>query len=76
MTEPINALLAVPPRLAARMLSVSEPTLRKLKIPRVRIGSTGIRYRVADLDEWLIQNREHMENTEEQPIHESESTKA
>jgi len=53
--------LAVPPRIAAQMLSVSEPTLRKLPIPRVQIGPRGVRYVVADLRSWLAERSERSE---------------
>lgn len=62
MTEPTINLtvepLAVPPHQAAKLLNVSEPTLRKLNIPRVKIGTSGVRYSVDVLREWL---REHSE---------------
>ncbi|MBD3672007.1 MAG: helix-turn-helix domain-containing protein [Planctomycetaceae bacterium] len=61
MSDPTPKPLAVPPRIAARMLCVSEPTLRKLGIPKVRVGSSGVRYSVEDLREWLRQNREPIE---------------
>lgn len=57
--------LAVAPRTAARMLSISEPTLRKLGIPKVRIGASGVRYSVEDLRQWLHENREPADATEE-----------
>jgi hypothetical protein len=42
---------------ACRLLSVSEPTFRKLNIPRIPIGRA-VRYSIDDLREWIHQNRE------------------
>jgi hypothetical protein len=48
---------------ACRLLSVSEPTFRKLNIPRIPIGRA-VRYSIEDLREWVRQNREGVPNDE------------
>jgi hypothetical protein len=48
---------------ACRLLSVSEPTLRKLNIPKVPIGRA-VRYSIEDLREWIRKHREGVPNDE------------
>jgi excisionase family DNA binding protein len=52
---PLASLLATPE--AARYLSISERSLRRLRdrgdLPAIRVGARGVRYRIADLDAYI-----------------------
>ena len=49
--------LLLTPREAARMLSVSPRTLWGSDVPKIRIGKTGVRYALADLEAWIERQR-------------------
>ena len=53
---PTPALLR--PREAARYLAVSEKTLGRLALPRVRLGPRAIAYCIDDLRQFIAQRRE------------------
>ena len=49
--------LAVTPIEAARMLSISLPTLYRLDLPKVYLGPRTVRYLVTDLEAWLAERK-------------------
>lgn len=58
-TETTKLRLLIPPRDAARMLSISEKKLWTLTkqgvIPAVRVGVRSVRYSMAALERWIEQ---------------------
>lgn len=70
---PKKRLLAVTPRQAAQMLSVSEPTLAKLDIPRMDLGPRLVRYSVEDIRAWIREKSHVRQPLESQTTESSEA---